>query len=497
MINPLLKLNWKEMREKFLSGELLPSEVTKAYLEQMQKMNYLNANITICEDHAMKQAAESDKRYKEGNPRSLEGYPIAVKDLFCTVGVKTTAASKMLDEFVPNYESHVTQCLWDDGAIMLSKTNMDEFAMGAANLYSAFGAVANPCLGKHGKVCVAGGSSGGSASAVSSFQALGGIGSDTGGSARQPAAFCGVVGIRPTYGTCSRYGMIAFASSLDQAGVLSRDVHTAACCLESMMRPDTRDATHAGLPVPKLSDVKPKLSGKKVGIIKSEKALQNADIRSMMEEAEKKMIDAGCEVKHIELKSFDYAIAVYYVFCPSEAASNLARYDGIRYGRAGDSGETYHEKCMSARSNFGDEVKRRILLGTYLLSSEHYDRYYTQAAKVRQWMIDEMNEHFKDVDVFVCPTTIHPAFPLDAKFSPEELYYEDYFTAPVNLSAACALSLPFGRDKEDMPLGLQIIAPAFQEELLISVGLGLEELSSYKHSDEFISEDSVSNFMNK
>ena len=496
-MDSILKLTWKEMRAKFLDLSLTPSEVVKTYFKQIKQTYYLNTFITLCEESALKQASIADAKYKEGTARSLEGYPVAIKDLFCTKEVLTTAASKMLDNFIPNYESSVTQYLWDDGAIMLGKTNMDEFAMGAANLYSAFGPAINPNKASHGNVCVAGGSSGGSSACISGFQSLGALGSDTGGSVRQPAAFCGVVGIRPTYGTCSRYGMIAFASSLDQAGVFARDVHTAACCLESIMKADKKDATHACKPVPKLSELKGELKGLRVGIVKADHVVQNDAVRKMMVQAEKKLIEVGCNVEHVEIKSFDYAIPAYYVFTPAEAASNLSRYDGIRYGRKSKKGDTYHEKCMNARANFGDEVKRRLLLGNYLLSSEHYDRYYGQATKVRQWMIDEMNGVFEDFDILISPTSPHAAFPIDRKLSPEQMYFEDYFTAPINLTGHCALSIPFGVDSDNMPLGLQVIAPAFREDLLINAGLGIEKLSDFQASEELVSEEMVQNIIKK
>lgn len=486
----ILDMSWYELRKAYISGDVRPSEVVGAYLEQIKQHEYLNAYITVCEEGAKKAALEADKRYKEGTARELEGFPVAIKDVFCTKNIRTTAASGVLKDFVPDYESFITSCLWHDGAIMLGKTNMDEFAMGSSNIYSYFGTTFNPWVGKYSNPCSVGGSSGGSCAAVAGYQALCSLGTDTGGSVRQPAAFGGIVGIRPTYGTCSRNGMIAFSSAHDQAGVFARDVYTAAVCLDSIMRNDEADATHARLGVMHLGKIveemrseKQSVKGMSVGVLKNLECVTNNKILEAMKDLSKMLNEKGhVAIEEVEVKCLDHAIATYYVLTPPQAASNLAMYNGTRFGVQGN-GANYTEQCIDTRRNFQEEVKRRILLGNYLLSHEGYDKYYVQALKVQQMMHDEFEEIFKNVDIIITPTTPHTAFELTAKREPHAMYYEDYYTVVVNMAGLCAISIPVGLDDHGMPIGIQLIAAPFREDLLIKVAAWLEKHLAFKLLD--------------
>ncbi len=472
----ILELSWEELRKAYTEGSLKPSQVIDAYIEQMQQTSYLNAYITMCVDLARKAAKESDQRYAHGTARALEGMPLALKDVFCTKGIKTTASSKMLENFIPDYESFVSQCLADDGAIMLGKTNMDEFAMGSSTMYGYFGTAFNPWIGKRENPCCVGGSSGGSAAVVASYQALCAIGTDTGGSVRQPAAFAGIVGIRPTYGTCSRRGMIAFSSLLDQAGVFARDVYTAASCLDSIMRTDVMDATHERKGVMNLAQIAlntDKITHLKIGVLANVECIKNDQILESIKQVSQILVNDGVKCEKVTLHCLDHAIAVYYVLTPPQSSSNLAMYDGTRYGAVGE-GKNYAEQSMNARNNFQEEVKRRILLGNFLLSHEAYDKYYNKALQVQQLMKDEFAHLFEKVDVIITPTTPHTAFDLTQTRQPHEMYYEDYYTVVVNIAGLCAISIPVGLDEDGMPIGLQLIAPAFREDLLIQVAKYLE-----------------------
>lgn len=471
--------SYTQLRDKFISGELTPSEVTAFYLSNTEKYKHLNNFITICAEEALTQAKIADERYKNGTARILEGMPLSVKDLFCTAGIKTTAASKILGNFTPQYESVVSQLAKEAGCIMLGKCNMDEFAMGASTRYSAYGPAYNPWHQNDNKPFTPGGSSGGSASSCAAYQALFSLGSDTGGSIRQPAAFCGIVGIRPTYGRCSRRGMIAFASSLDQAGTLGRDVKTAAALLQEVMCFDQYDSTSANKPKLDLLNLKGDVKGLKVGLLKAD-FLKDEDIKNALDKTAKWLEDNGAIIEEISIPHLEDALSIYYVLSPCEAASNLARYDGARHGTKGP-GATYYEQCMSTRELFGDEVKRRVLIGTYFSSSAMYEKYFSQAWKVRKLLKYEFDQAFKKFDIILSPTTPHTAF--NTPKTPVELYYEDYFTAPVNITLSCAISVPVGLSSNNMPIGIQVIAPAFREDLLIKAGLCIEKEAQFPFLD--------------
>lgn len=467
--NYILGLNFVQLKEKFINLELKPSFVIKVYLNQLEKHKNLNSLITICDyDVIQKQALLADEHYINGTYRFLEGMPITIKDLFCTKGILTTAGSAMLSNFIPDYDAFVSAKALEQGAIMLGKNNMDEFAMGATNKYSAFGPSLNPINSEY----VTGGSSGGSASAVASNICLFSIGSDTGGSVRQPAAFCGIVGIRPTYGRCSRRGMIAFCSTLDQAGIFGRDVTSAAALLQTIMGHDPFDATSTNLPVPNLMNLKGNIKGKKIGIL-TDLFVTDPSIKEYYKQTQKQLTQMGAILTNIDIPYMKDSLAVYYIIAPVEAASNLARYDGIRYGTKG-AGNTYQEQCKNARQLFGDEAKRRILLGTYFASHEGYSTYFEKAQKVKKALTMQFNKAFEEVDLLLSPTTPHTAFRLNEQKSPVELYYEDYYTCPVNLAGLCGISLPVGLADNGMPVGMQLIGPAFGEEQLINAALALE-----------------------
>lgn len=481
----LIKLSWQELREAYINQSVKPSQVIEAYLEQMKKYSYLNAYITTCEEIARHAATESDQRYSNGTYRAMEGFPIAIKDVFCTKGVRTTAASKILENFTPDYESFITQQLWNAGAVMLGKTNMDEFAMGSATIYSYFGTSFNPWIGSHEHPCSVGGSSGGSCASTSAYQSLASLGTDTGGSVRQPAAFGGIVGIRPTYGTCSRRGMIAFSSAHDQAGVFARDVYTAAACLDVIMANDEQDSTHARKGVMNLAQLSAQIAQSsdvtdiRVGVLQDLECVTEKSILDNIDAIAALFKTHGCDTKKVDIKCLDHAIATYYVLTPAHAASNLSMYTGTRYGIEGK-GNTFVEQCVDVRNQLQDEVKRRILLGNYLLSHHAYDTYYTQALKIQQMMHDEFEELFKTVDVIITPTTPHSAFDLTEKRAPHAMYYEDYYTIVVNMAGLCAISIPVGLNEYNMPIGIQIIAPAFREDLLIKAATFIEKQVQFK-----------------
>lgn len=473
--NSILNLTFTQLREKYINLELKPSDVTQAYLAQLHNTNELNHTITFCDELALTQAARADQAYKNGTYKFLEGMPLCVKDLFCTNQILTTAGSKMLSNFVPSYESIVTQKAFDQGAIMLSKTNMDEFAMGASNKYSAYG----PALNPWNKACVTGGSSGGSAGAVAAKGCLFALGSDTGGSVRQPAAFCGIVGIRPTYGRCSRRGMIAFCSSLDQAGVFGRDVRSCAALLETIMGYDEYDSTSAKKAVPNLMSITDDVEGLTIGVL-TDSFVTDPSIKAQYQQTQHMLEKLGAKLVDVDIKYMAESLAVYYVIAPVEAASNLARYDGIRYGLKGE-GDTYEQQCMDARKHFGEEAKRRILLGTYFSSHEGYGTYFKQAIAVKNALTQEFNKAFSKCDLLISPTTPHTAFELNAKKTPVEMYYEDYYTCPINLAGICGISVPVGLADNGLPVGMQIIAPAWREDMLIKGGLALEKAVNFEY----------------
>lgn len=479
----LTELTISESLEKLRAKEISPVELTEAYIKKLEDNKKYNAYVTTVPEKALEQAKESEKRYMSGTNKPLDGIVLGIKDLFCTKDIRTTACSKIIDNFVPQYESTVTQNLLDDGAVFLGKLNLDEFAMGGSNETSYFGPVVNP-WSKDVKL-VAGGSSGGSAAAVSANMCAGATGTDTGGSIRQPSAFCGVTGIKPTYGRCSRYGVIAFASSLDQAGPICKDVRDCALMLNSMAGFDEKDATSARVDVPNFeSFLGQDIRGLKIGIPNEYRPDGlNEEIASYWDKAIEMMKEKGAEIVNISLPHTKYALPCYYVIAPAEASSNLARYDGIRFGNRVD-GKNMEELHINTRSSgFGKEVKRRILVGTYVLSAGFYDAYYLKAQKVRRLIKNDFDEAFKKCDVILTPTSPIEAFAIgDKKMneSPINMYLNDVFTVSVNLAGLPALSLPIGLSKNGLPLGMQFIGKAFDEKTIFKASYQLEKSVNFK-----------------
>jgi len=462
-------------------------ELAQAHLAAMASARALNAFIVETPDLALAQAAESDKRRLAGRTLgALDGVPLAIKDLFCTEGVQTTAASNILKGFVPTYESTVSANLKRAGAVFVGKTNLDEFAMGSSNITSAFGPVKNPWGPPTGRVgnkeLVPGGSSGGSAAAVAAGLALGATGTDTGGSIRQPASFCGIVGLKPTYGRCSRFGIVAFASSLDQAGPMTRTVKDAALMLGAMAGHDPRDSTSANLPCPDFAQaVDRPVKGLRVGIPK-EYRLDGmpAEIDALWRKAEQWFRDQGAEVVEVSLPHTRYALPTYYIVAPAEASSNLARYDGVRFGLRVP-GETLDEMYMNTRAEgFGAEVRRRVLIGTYVLSAGYYDAYYLKAQRVRALIARDFHTAFDSVDAILAPTAPSPAFALGEKMEdPVAMYLNDVFTVPASLAGLPAISVPGGLSSGGLPLGLQVIGRAFDEETVLRLGAAIERAAAF------------------
>ncbi|MCB1884792.1 MAG: Asp-tRNA(Asn)/Glu-tRNA(Gln) amidotransferase subunit GatA [Geminicoccaceae bacterium] len=458
-------------------------ELTQAHLGAMARHRDLNAFVTETADKAMAMAQASDRRLAKGEGGLLEGLPIAIKDLFCTEGVLTTAGSHILDGFVPPYESTVSRKLWEAGAVCLGKTNLDEFAMGSSNMTSYHKGVRNPWTRKgENAALVPGGSSGGSAAAVAARLCLGATGTDTGGSIRQPAAFTGTVGIKPTYGRCSRLGIVAFASSLDQAGPMARTVEDCALMLEAMAGFDPLDATSADLPVPAWSKgLSGDVQGLRIGIPK-EYRMEGMDgrIEALWQEGADWLRARGAETVEVSLPHTKYALPVYYIIAPAEASSNLARYDGMRFGlrvEGRNLRETY-EKTRAA--GFGDEVKRRILIGTYVLSAGYYDAYYLKAQKVRRLIKEDFDRAFGQVDAILAPATPTAAFRGGEKMDdPVAMYLNDVFTVPVNLAGLPALSVPAGLSGDGLPLGLQVIGKAWDEATVLNVGRAIENAAGF------------------
>nr|WP_210289499.1 Asp-tRNA(Asn)/Glu-tRNA(Gln) amidotransferase subunit GatA [Chelatococcus caeni] len=457
------------------------TELTRAHLAAMEKAEALNAYVLATPDKALAMAAESDRRIAAGEAGPLEGIPLGVKDLFATEGVRTTACSAILDDFRPPYESTVTRQLWCDGAVMLGKLNNDEFAMGSSNETSAFGPVVNPWRrnGSDTKL-VPGGSSGGSAAAVAARLCLGATATDTGGSIRQPAAFTGTVGIKPTYGRCSRWGIVAFASSLDQAGPIARTVRDSAILLSSMAGHDPKDTTSADLPVPDFeAAVTRGVKGLRIGIPK-EYRLDGmpAEIEALWQKGAEWLKAAGAEIVEVSLPHTKYALPAYYIVAPAEASSNLARYDGVRYGLRvpGKDIVEMYEKTRAA--GFGREVKRRIMIGTYVLSAGYYDAYYLRAQKVRTLIKRDFEQAYASgVDAILAPATPSSAFGLGEKAdaSPVEMYLNDVFTVTVNMAGLPGIAVPAGLDAQGLPLGLQLIGRPFDEETLFAAGQVIED----------------------
>ena len=463
--------------------EFSATELTEAYIDNIEQNTKVNAFGNKSFEAAKQQASEADKRYASGNSLPLDGIPLGIKDLFCTKNIRTTACSKILGEFIPPYESTVTNNLLQDGAVFLGKLNMDEFAMGGSNETSCFGPVVNPW--SKDKDLVPGGSSGGSAAAVSAHLCAASTGTDTGGSIREPAAFCGCTGIKPTYGRCSRYGIIAFASSLDQAGPIAQDVRDCAVLLKSMAGFDAKDSTSYNTPVPDYeSFLEQDINGMVVGIPKEYRLDgMNKEIVAYWDKAAEILKSGGAEVKEISLPHTKYALAAYYVLAPAEASSNLARYDGIRFGDR-KNGNSLDELYINTRTEgFGNEVKRRIMIGTYVLSAGYYDAYYLKAQKVRRLIHDDFMNAFKECDVILTPTSPITAFPIgDEKMlqNPINMYLNDVFTVSVNLAGLPALSLPIGLSAEGLPYGMQIIGKPFDEQTIFKAAYKLEQDTGFE-----------------
>jgi len=470
-------------RRGLAAKEFSARDLTQAHVDAMAKARGLNAFITETPAQALEMAGESDRRLAEGDAGALEGIPLAIKDLFCTKGVQTTAGSKILTGFVPPYESTVSQNLWNAGAVMLGKTNLDEFAMGSSNMTSAFGGVKNPWRRKgEARDLVPGGSSGGSAAAVAARIAMGATATDTGGSIRQPAAFCGVVGIKPTYGRCSRWGIVAFASSLDQAGPITRDVHDAAIMMRAMASYDAKDSTSVPRDVPDYEAALGKsIKGLRFGIPREYRLDgMSPEIEKLWEQGIAWLREAGAEPVDISLPHTKYALPTYYIVAPAEASSNLARYDGVRFGLRvpGNSIEELYENTRGA--GFGAEVRRRILIGTYVLSAGYYDAYYLKAQQVRALIARDFTEAYKRCDVILTPTAPSAAFAMGEKMDdPVAMYLNDVFTVTVNLAGLPGISLPAGLSNEGLPLGLQLIGRAFDEETLFTVSHVLERAAGF------------------
>ncbi|MCZ4280335.1 Asp-tRNA(Asn)/Glu-tRNA(Gln) amidotransferase subunit GatA [Kiloniella laminariae] len=471
-------------------GDFTARELTEAHVKAVEETRGLNAYIVETPEIALKQADASDKRRASGEAGVMEGIPIAMKDLFCTEGTQTTAASHILEGFVPTYESTVSGNLWNAGAVMLGKSNLDQFAMGSANITSHFGNVINPWQREGSSAeLTPGGSSGGSAATVAARAAMAATGTDTGGSIRQPAAFSGIVGLKPTYGRCSRWGVIAFASSLDQAGPMTRSVRDAAIMLEAMAGYDAKDSTSVNLPVPRYQDaLTGDIRGLKVGIPREYRIDGTpVEIEKAWEQGIEWLRAAGAEPVEISLPHTKYALPTYYIIAPAECSSNLARYDGVRYGQRveGRSLDDMYENTRAA--GFGDEVKRRILIGTYVLSAGYYDAYYNKARQVRTLIANDFKKAYESVDVILTPTAPSPAFGIGEKMDdPIAMYLNDVFTVPASLAGLPGISIPSGLSSEGTPLGLQLLGRAFDEETLLRVAGVMEQAAGFSALPQLI-----------
>ncbi len=482
-MSDLTHLTIAQAREKLAAREFSAVELTDAYLGAIDAANEtINAYVAVTPDKAREMAKASDARIAEGKAGALEGIPLGIKDLFATDGVHTQAASHILDGFKPRYESTVTANLWADGAVMLGKLNMDEFAMGSSNETSYYGPVKNPwrAAGSNADL-VPGGSSGGSAAAVAAWLCAGATATDTGGSIRQPAAFTGTVGIKPTYGRCSRWGTVAFASSLDQAGPIARDVRDAAILLKSMASVDAKDATSVDLPVPDYeAALGQSLKGMKIGIPREYRVDGMPDeIEKLWQQGIAWLKDAGAEIVDITLPHTKYALPAYYIVAPAEASSNLARYDGVRYGLRVPGKDITDMYEQTRAAGFGREVQRRIMIGTYVLSAGYYDAYYVQAQKVRTLIKRDFETVFADgVDAILTPATPSSAFGIadqEMASDPVKMYLNDIFTVTVNMAGLPGLAVPAGLDAKGLPLGLQLIGKPFDEETLFKTAHVIEK----------------------
>lgn len=477
----LTSLTLADAREGIAKKSFTALELTDAYLAAIEKARVLNAYVMETPEKARAQAREVDAKIVKGEGGPLAGLPLGIKDLFATEGVRTTACSKILGDFIPPYESTVTSQLWRDGAVMLGKLNNDEFAMGSSNETSAFGPVVNPWRREGSDVnLVPGGSSGGSASAVAANLCLGATGTDTGGSIRQPAAFTGIVGIKPTYGRCSRWGIVAFASSLDQAGPFARTVRDTSILMRSMAGHDPKDTTSVDCPVPDYeAAIGKSVKGMRIGIPKEYRLDgMSAEIEKLWTQGADWLKAAGAELVEVSLPHTKYALPAYYVVAPAEASSNLARYDGVRYG-ARVNGRNIADMYENTRAEgFGPEVRRRIMIGTYVLSAGYYDAYYLRAQKVRTLIKKDFEDCFaKGVNAILTPATPSAAFGIGEKgqADPVEMYLNDIFTVTVNMAGLPGIAVPAGTDAQGLPLGLQLIGRPFDEETLFSLGEVIEQ----------------------
>ncbi len=475
----IIDLKLFELVEKIKKKEISSTEVTKAFIDRSQKSKKLNSYITENFENALQKAKQFDE--KPDFNKKLPGIPLAVKDLFCTKNIRTTAGSKILENFIPTYESTVTQNILNEGGIIIGKLNCDEFAMGSSNETSFFGNVQNPIS----ENLVPGGSSGGSSSALAAKLTPATIGTDTGGSIRQPASFTGTVGLKPTYGSCSRYGIVAFASSLDQAGPMTQNVKDCALMLEVISSYDNKDSTSVDFKRGQyLKDINENIKGKKIGIPKQYRVDGMAkEIEELWKKGMKIIEDNGGEIIEINLPNTNYALPTYYIVAPAEASSNLARYDGVKYGFR-SKGENLIDMYEKTRSEgFGDEVKRRIMIGTYVLSSGYYDAYYLKAQKVRRLIKNDFDEAYKKVDAILTPSTPSSAFKIGEKTNdPVSMYLNDIFTVPINLAGLPAISIPAGHDKSGYPLGLQVIGKAFDEQNILNIAYSIEKNINFKNN---------------
>jgi aspartyl-tRNA(Asn)/glutamyl-tRNA(Gln) amidotransferase subunit A len=483
-MSALTELTIAEARRLLAAREVSALELAEAHIEAVAAGRPLNAFVVETPERAREMAKAADARLARGEAGRLEGIPVAIKDLFCTEGIVTQAGSHILDGFRPTYESTVTARMFAEGAVLLGKTNMDEFAMGSSNETSYHGPVANPWRRPgDNRPLVPGGSSGGSAAAVAARMALGATGTDTGGSIRQPASFTGIVGAKPTYGRCSRWGIVAFASSLDQAGPMARCVRDAAIMLGAMAGHDPKDSTSSRRPVPDFeAALTGDVRGLKVGI-PAEYRMEGmpAEIEALWARGRDWLEQAGAEIVDIGLPHTKYALPAYYIVAPAEASSNLARYDGVRYGLRVDGGDIDEMYANTRAAGFGPEVRRRVLIGTYVLSAGYYDAYYLKAQRVRRLIRQDFDNAFEKVDAILTPSTPSAAFTAGEKADdPIAMYLNDIFTVTGNLSGLPGISVPAGRDGEGLPLGLQILAPAFDEETMFRVAGVLEEAAGFE-----------------
>ncbi len=476
----LHELTIHEARQLLDRGEIRATELTEAVLRRIDEVDpIVHAFITTTPERAMALAREADLRLQRGERGAMLGIPLAFKDLLCTKGIRTTCGSRILEGFVPPYDATVVERLLGDGAVLVGKTNMDEFAMGSSTEHSAFGPTRNPW--DPGRI--PGGSSGGSAAAVAAHECLASLGSDTGGSIRQPAACCGIVGLKPTYGRVSRFGLVAFASSLDQIGPMTKDVEDCALMMSCISGHDPRDSTSAPVHVPDYTKaLRRELRGVRIGRLEGDWEGVDPQVAAAVEEAVRVLVRLGARQVGVNLPHLRYGVAAYYLVAPAEASSNLARYDGVKYGfRCGGDHGLMEMYCQSRSQGFGSEVKRRIMLGTYALSAGYYEAYYKKACQVRTLLVRDFQEAFSSCDVIAMPTSPTTAFQLGEKLGdPLQMYLSDVYTIPVNMAGLPGISVPCGFDDKGLPIGLQLVAGHFREEDLIHVAFAYEQATGHR-----------------